>query len=108
MEVTVLMGVDELAEILHKSPSSIRSDASRNRNALPPICRLPGTKRLLFRAEDVYEWIAGHVDREQQGMTQQLLIEPAKRSRGRPRKASATASVVANGLARPRNELFEL
>lgn len=103
MEVTVLMGVDELAEILHKSPSSIRSDASRNRHALPPICRLPGTKRLLFRAEDVYEWIAGHVDREQ-GMTPQLLVEPAKRSRGRPRKASSTASAVANPQARPRNE----
>jgi len=87
--LSVLLGVDELAEILHKSPSSIRSDASRNKSALPPICRLPGTKRLLFRAEDVDAWIAGYVDRAQGGRLQESLVEPTKRGRGRPPKTAA-------------------
>ena len=91
--MTVLLCVDELAEILHKSPSSIRSDASRNRTALPPICRLPGTKRLLFRAEDVYAWIAGHVSREETAL-QAPDIEPPKRSRGRPRKTDRMSLIT--------------
>lgn len=102
--MSVLLGVDELAEILHKSPSSIRSDASRNRSALPPICRLPGTKRLLFRSEDVYAWIAGYVHRDKESTPPQLSIDPVKRSRGRPRKTAATASVVVDPSTRPGNE----
>lgn len=102
--MSVLLGVDELAEILHKSPSSIRSDASRNRSALPPICRLPGTKRLLFRLEDVHAWIAGYVDRGLTDTLQQCPVEPVKRSRGRPRKTNTVASSGPRSLTRPGNE----
>lgn len=100
----MLLDVDELAEILHKSPSSIRSDASRNRSALPPICRLPGTKRLLFRVEDVDAWIAGYVDRAREGRPPEAFLEPVKRSRGRPRKTAAASAHGSHSLPRPSDE----
>lgn len=56
-----LLTVQDLSFWLRKSPSTIRSDASRQPRSLPPICRLPQTKRLLWREEDVSRWIASHV-----------------------------------------------
>ncbi|MEN1487355.1 DNA-binding protein, partial [Pseudomonas aeruginosa] len=56
-----LLTVADLAAYLHKSVTSIRSDVSRNPRPLPPICRLPGTKRLLWRVEDVEKWLEDHV-----------------------------------------------
>ena len=53
-----LLSVEQLSQLMHKSPSSIRSDASRNPEALPPICRLPGNKRLLWRIEDIAAFLA--------------------------------------------------
>lgn len=83
--VEPLLCVEELATCLHKSVASIRSDASRNPDALPPICRLPGTKRLLWRAEDVQQWLAQHV--AGQAIAPQPVHPPANsRGRGRPRK----------------------
>ena len=52
-----LITVEELAFALKKTVKSIRSDATRNPKCLPPRCRLPGNKRLLWRREDVKEWI---------------------------------------------------
>ncbi len=60
--MNALLTVDHLSQYLHKSVASIRSDATRNPQSLPPICRLPGTKRLLWRIEDVEHWIAAHVE----------------------------------------------
>jgi len=56
-----LLTVDQLSAFLQKSVASIRSDVTRNPQALPPICRLPGTKRLLWRVEDVEAWLEEHV-----------------------------------------------
>lgn len=56
-----LLTVDQLSIFIQKSVASIRSDVTRNPQALPPICRLPGTKRLLWRVEDVEMWLAEHV-----------------------------------------------
>ena len=42
-----LLSVEQLSVCIHKSVASIRSDSTRNPQSLPPICRLPGTKRLL-------------------------------------------------------------
>jgi hypothetical protein len=47
--------VDDLSVILKKSKSSIYSDASRNPSVLPPILRIPGSKKLLFVG--VEEWM---------------------------------------------------
>lgn len=59
-----LLTVQDLSIWLRKSPATIRSDASRQPLSLPPICRLPGTKRLLWREVDVHQWIAIHVKEE--------------------------------------------
>jgi hypothetical protein len=87
-----LLTVDQLAEHLHKSAASIRSDATRNPQSLPPICRLPNTKRLLWRVEDVEQWIARHVggDEVDDARTQP---QPMKRRRGRPSKAESVANL---------------
>ncbi len=51
------IGVDELAKLLHRSPETIRSDARRRPNTLPPMLRIPKTRRLLWLEEDVIVWM---------------------------------------------------
>lgn len=82
-----LLTVEQLSTCLHKSVASIRSDATRNPRSLPPLCRLPGTKRLLWRAEDVKNWLAGHVTSAIP--EQQPILAPLKR--GRPTKTEQIA-----------------
>lgn len=84
----VLLSVEELSGLIHKTPSSIRSDASRNPSALPPICRLPGNKRLLWRSEDVFAWLASYVQHQPNSIFYAAEIQPASmtKKRGRPRK----------------------
>ncbi|PKM28650.1 MAG: hypothetical protein CVV07_13655 [Gammaproteobacteria bacterium HGW-Gammaproteobacteria-11] len=79
-----LLTVEQLSEYLQKSVASIRSDATRNPQSLPPICRLPGTKRLLWRVADVEQWLAEHVT-SASGIPLVAASEPMKR--GRPTKA---------------------
>lgn len=82
-----LLRVEDLAKRIHKSASSIRSDACRNPRALPPLCRLPGTKRLLWREEDVDRWLAEHVVRTPStNAVTPVQVTPTRR-RGRPTKA---------------------
>ncbi len=84
--MSVLLTVEELSSYLHKSVSSIRSDVTRNPQSLPPICRLPGTKRLLWRREDVEFWLADHVMVSAAGNAAGALIV-ANTKPGRPTKA---------------------
>jgi hypothetical protein len=84
-----LLAVEQLAILIHKSPSSVRSDASRNPSALPPICRIPGTKRLLWRVADVEAWLASFVDAPTPLPSIVVDATGAKRGRGRPRKTNA-------------------
>lgn len=90
MSAAVLLTVDELSLCLHKSVASIRSDVTRNPQSLPPICRLPGTKRLLWRLEDVERWLGVHVAIQPQAVP----VEPPRADqprRGRPTKAEQIA-----------------
>ncbi len=84
-----LLNVDQLGACIHKSAASIRSDATRNPTSLPPICRLPGTKRLLWRIEDVERWIAQHIQCE--SATDPILENWGNAKRGRPTKAEQAA-----------------
>lgn len=96
-----LLTVEELATYLHKSVASIRSDSTRNPQSLPPICRLPGTKRLLWRMEDVQAWIDQHVRCEAPVPAMQRPdLSPAPR-RGRPTKAEQVTRQRASGIAAP-------
>lgn len=84
-----LLTVELLASRIHKSVTSIRSDATRNPKSLPPICRLPGTKRLLWREADVVRWIASYVnfpDDTDKDVIAGPLSNAPKRSPGRPTK----------------------
>lgn len=85
-----LLTVDQLAEQLQKSVASIRSDATRNPKSLPPICRLPNTKRLLWRVEDVERWIGQHVADEPFPDAPERPFAETRR-RGRPTKAESVA-----------------
>lgn len=93
-----LLTIEQLSEYIHKSIASVRSDAVRNPNSLPPICRLPGTKRLLWRIEDVERWVAQHVQGVSREVTTPLIESPThvidsvtKRRPGRPTKAEQIA-----------------
>lgn len=44
-----LLAIEQLSQRLHKSVASICNDASRSSQSLPPICRLFGTERFLWR-----------------------------------------------------------
>lgn len=87
-----LLTVEILAKLIHKSSASVRSDASRNPRALPPICRLPGNKRLLWRRQDVQRWIAEFVDQSPMGYQPiSLAVATEPKRRGRPRKTEVRA-----------------
>lgn len=86
-----LLTVEQLSAYIHKSVTSIRSDASRNPASLPPICRLPGTKRLLWRIEDVEVWLATHVRGDAAPLATPQATETSKPKRGRPTKAEQVA-----------------
>ena len=90
-----LLTVELLASKIQKSVTSIRSDAVRNPQSLPPICRLPGTKRLLWREEDVVRWVAKHVTPTEDNLST-LAPDTAKNApkskRGRPTKAQQIAA----------------
>lgn len=82
-----ILTVEQLAILLHKSPASIRSDASRKPQVLPPICRLPGNKRLLWRTEDVVAWVEKFVQRDPISYPAEVHSSiNLPKGRGRPRK----------------------
>jgi predicted DNA-binding transcriptional regulator AlpA len=90
-----LLVVEDLAAILGRAVSSIRSDASRCPHSLPPLVRIPGARRLLWRKQDVEAWLAG------------LVVQPPQsspsaantgRRRGRPRKADVKQRNQTNGV----------
>lgn len=96
-----LLTVDELASYIHKSVASIRSDVTRNPASLPPICRLPGTKRLLWRVEDVEFWISQHIQGEQAYQSSRPHDTDPKPRRGRPKKAQQVARQRKRPLEKP-------
>ena len=61
MEVQKLLDLTELAELLRRSPETIKKDLRRNPEAVPPRLQLPGTRLLRWRASDVDAWLEQHV-----------------------------------------------
>lgn len=61
MEVQKLLDLTELAELLRRSPETIKKDLRRNPEAVPPRLQLPGTRLLRWRAVDVDSWLGQHV-----------------------------------------------
>jgi predicted DNA-binding transcriptional regulator AlpA len=83
-----LLTVDQLSAFIQKSVASIRSDVTRNPQALPPICRLPGTKRLLWRVQDVEAWLAEHV------IGSEFAVSGMEHQRARPGRPTKAAQIA--------------
>ena len=77
-----LLNIQQLSEIIHKSPLSIGNDVTRNPDSLPPFARISG--RILFEKTLVDEWVKSKFNDHAH-----LNSVNKKRSAGRPRKESA-------------------
>jgi predicted DNA-binding transcriptional regulator AlpA len=53
-----LLTVSDLADILGRSPTTIRAGIHRNPASLPPPLNIPGSRLLRWRREDVERWLA--------------------------------------------------
>lgn len=56
------LGVEELSVLLRRAVDTIRSDARRRPETLPPRIVIPGTSKLLWLEEDVANWMKEHRD----------------------------------------------
>lgn len=86
-ELPPTLGVKELAQLLHLSEKTVRSDLSRSPDALPPpIRRRPGEQRtnLVWLTGEVLEWL-----RDRTGYRKPASDAIPCRPRGRPRKEVA-------------------
>lgn len=103
-----LITVEELAQFIRKSVASVYSDLHRNPASLPPIIRLPGSRRVLFDRSAVEAWIASHTTTTLKASTDSdsrmlpgnppLVQKGASRPRGRPTKASVVAKRTSGGI----------
>lgn len=59
--MSYLLDLLELAELLGRSPETIKKDLRRNPLAVPPRLHIPGTRLLRWRRADVDAWLAQHV-----------------------------------------------
>ena len=56
-----LLTLDDLAQLLGRSPDTIKKDMRRNPAAVPPRLLLPNTRLLRWRACDVDIWLGKFV-----------------------------------------------
>lgn len=82
IEVEELFTIQQLAEFIHKKPASIYSDTLRRPDSLPPILRIPGSKKLLF--VNPRKWASVLLQASKKKEESQ---PPAARRRGAPTKA---------------------
>ena len=55
-----LLKAEDLASLLGRAASTIKSDVRRRPETLPPRFKVPGTNRLRWLEADVVEWMAKH------------------------------------------------
>jgi len=51
------LGPADLAKLLRRSDETLKSDARRRPDVLPPRFRVPGSRRLVWLESDVIAWI---------------------------------------------------
>lgn len=96
-EITTLDATD-LARILKKSVSTIRSDISRRPGSLPPAIRIGA--RTLWLPPTVYGWLQDQERPLSEGSGGASPVAPSAarpRRRGRPTKAEQIAKLQATG-----------
>lgn len=52
-----MLKAEDLAPLLGRAASTIKTDARRRPESLPPRFRIPGSNRLMWLESDVVEWI---------------------------------------------------
>lgn len=52
-----VVGPEYLVPLVHRSIETIKVDARRKPNSLPPRLSIPGSTKLLWLEKDVLEWI---------------------------------------------------
>lgn len=57
MTTSPLIGIKELAEIIQRSPHTIAAEVTKAPHKLPPRLRLPGSRKVLWKRDDVMVWI---------------------------------------------------
>ena len=58
--------IADLAAILNRSPATIATEVTKAPHKLPPRLNLPGSRRVLWLAEDVETWINEYRPEQQQ------------------------------------------
>ncbi|KAB0472443.1 helix-turn-helix domain-containing protein [Ralstonia insidiosa] len=90
-----LLTLSQLCPLLHRKASTVYSDIAAGRfDRLPPILRLPGQRRLLWRKEDVVKWIERHVQPA-------VTTNEARRPSPKPTQGAALATPQAKKGGRP-------
>lgn len=51
------LGPEELATLLRRSVSTIKTDCRRRPKTLPPRLKIPGSTRLIWLESDVQKWL---------------------------------------------------
>jgi predicted DNA-binding transcriptional regulator AlpA len=59
---STLLDLQELADLMGRSPETIKKDIKRNHLAVPPRLHIPGTRLLRWRRVDVDAWLASFVE----------------------------------------------
>lgn len=54
----LVINLEDLSNLLGRSPETIRKDVHRNPAAVPPRLIIPGTRLLRWRSSDVHAWLA--------------------------------------------------
>lgn len=78
------LDVHQLAGLLHRAPSTIRSDRTRAPHRVPPTVETHGTRGLLWATPTVLNWMSTPPDPDH--------CHAVRRRPGRPRKAEQMAS----------------
>ncbi|WP_434108134.1 helix-turn-helix transcriptional regulator [Paraburkholderia caffeinilytica] len=108
-----LLTLSQLCPLLHRKPATVYADIAAKRfDRLPPLVRLPGQRKLLWRKQDVFEWIEQHVQpavaavadtrKPTSAKTQLNGIDPPEQRRqiGRPTKRQQLERLAAARGAR--------
>ena len=91
-----VLGLNELSQLIKKSPRSILADRSRAPHRLPPDCTPPGTRAPIWLLTDVLDWLKQYRHQPGERQTAVAPTTPApRRGPGRPTKAEALARAAA-------------
>ena len=85
VELPKVVGPEYLAPLVHRAVSTIKVDARRKPESLPPRLVIPGSKKVLWLESDVLAWIKGKSSANGQQKT------PERKSIFKGRKAANPA-----------------